>query len=65
MADIFKQCFDTISHDSTKNVEIYMADVLIALIEESSSLTTEVVDTLLAQFLPKNVVRCLSRVDHR
>lgn len=34
-----------------------MADILMQLIEEPQSLNSEIIDILLAQFLPKNVVR--------
>jgi hypothetical protein len=34
-----------------------MADILMQLIEEPQTLSSDVIDTLLAQFLPKNVVR--------
>lgn len=43
------------SSDSPKNVEICLADLLMQLVEESPTLTPEVVDTLLAQFLPSAV----------
>lgn len=41
------------STNSPKNVEICVADILMQLLEEAPTLTSEVVDTLLAQFLPK------------
>ncbi|KAK4699468.1 sister chromatid cohesion protein PDS5, partial [Phenoliferia sp. Uapishka_3] len=43
------------SPQSPKNVQISIADILSQLVEEVSQLSSEVVDCLLAQFLPKNV----------
>lgn len=45
----------TFSSASPKNVEICLADILLQLLEEATTLSTEVVDTLLAQFLPSSV----------
>lgn len=40
----------------TKKVEMYMSDILVALVEESASLPSDVLEILLAQFVPKNAV---------
>ncbi|KAL8280687.1 hypothetical protein RQP46_007010 [Phenoliferia psychrophenolica] len=49
MADLFRQ-----SSSSPKNVQIAVADILSQLLEEVAQPSSEVVETLLAQFHPKN-----------
>ena len=53
------------SSESPKNVEICMTEILLALIEEAATLTSEVIDILLAQFLPRNAVRPFFRPPYR
>ncbi|SGY76821.1 BQ5605_C005g03519 [Microbotryum silenes-dioicae] len=55
MAEIFKQCFNTITSNSPKNVEICVADILMQLLEEAQTLHADVIDIIVSQFLPKNV----------
>ncbi|KAK4057405.1 Sister chromatid cohesion protein pds5 [Microbotryomycetes sp. JL221] len=55
MRDVFKQAFDALNSKSPKNVEICLADILLQLIEESSTISQDVVEILIAQFLPKAV----------
>lgn len=47
--------------DLSKKVELFMADILVALVEESPGLPSGVLDILLSQFASKNAVcRCAS-----
>jgi sister-chromatid-cohesion protein PDS5 len=50
---IFKECFDTISSSSPKNVEIALSDILLSLIEELPSLPHPVIQILVSFFQPK------------
>ncbi|GAA5968515.1 hypothetical protein JCM11641_007665 [Rhodosporidiobolus odoratus] len=52
---IFKECFDTISTTSPKNVEIALSDILLSILDELPSVPPTVVDTLTSQFLPKAI----------
>lgn len=55
MTDLFKQSFDVVSSSTSKNVELNIADLLVQVLEEADPIPQAVVDTLLVQFLPKNV----------
>jgi len=44
------------SNDTPKSAQSAMVDILAQLVDESQSVPQEVVDILLAQFLPKNAV---------
>ena len=58
LADIFRDFFALVRRDlSNKKVELFIADVLVALIEECQSLPSEVLDVLMSQFMDKNAVR--------
>jgi sister-chromatid-cohesion protein PDS5 len=57
MAEIFRDFFALVRRDISKKVELFMADILVALIDEAQSLPSEVMDTILAQFTDKNAVR--------
>jgi len=57
MVDIFRDFFALVRHDLSKKIELHMADILVALIDEATSLSSEFMDTIMAQFLDKNVVR--------
>ncbi|KAM0752186.1 ARM repeat-containing protein [Meredithblackwellia eburnea MCA 4105] len=54
MSDLFRQSFDLISSQSPKNVQLCLSDILSQLLEETAQLSSDLVDVLLAQFLPKN-----------
>ena len=56
MVDIFRDFFGLVRRDLAKKIEIFMADILIALIDECQSLPSEVLDTIMAQFTDKNAV---------
>ncbi|EIW77089.1 cohesin-associated protein Pds5 [Coniophora puteana RWD-64-598 SS2] len=51
MVEIFRDFFGLIRRDLAKKIEMFIADILIALIDECQALPSEVLDTLLAQFL--------------
>ncbi|BGP19464.1 hypothetical protein JCM10213_006284 [Rhodosporidiobolus nylandii] len=55
VVQVFRECFDTISTTSPKNVELALSDILLALLEELQSIPPTVVDILTAQFLPKAI----------
>lgn len=55
----------TIRLDLSKKVELFMSDILVALIEESPGLPSGVLEILLEQFTSKNSVgsrSCVSRL---
>ncbi|EPQ30988.1 uncharacterized protein PFL1_01177 [Pseudozyma flocculosa PF-1] len=55
MTEYFKGFFDQARPDLSKNVELCMIDVLVALIDECQTLPTEVLELLLANFGTKAV----------
>ena len=57
MVDIFRDFFALVRHNLSKKIELHMADILVALIDEATSLPSELMDIIMAQFLDKNVVR--------
>ncbi|KAJ3553727.1 hypothetical protein NM688_g3463 [Phlebia brevispora] len=54
MAEIFKSFFAMVRLDLAKKIELFMADILIALIDECQSLPQDVLEVLMAQFLDTN-----------
>ncbi|CAE6488948.1 unnamed protein product [Rhizoctonia solani] len=52
LCTIFRNMFDLVPMGLPKNVEMFMAEILVALIDECASLPSEVLEILLAQFLP-------------
>ncbi|TFK86665.1 hypothetical protein K466DRAFT_492369 [Polyporus arcularius HHB13444] len=54
MVDIFRDFFGLVRRDLPKKIELFMADILIALIDECQSLPSEVLETIMAQFTDKN-----------
>lgn len=54
MADIFRDLFAVVRNDLAKNVEICIADILVALIDESQSVPHSVLDSIMSQFQDKN-----------
>jgi sister-chromatid-cohesion protein PDS5 len=56
MVDIFRDFFALVRHDLSKKIELHMADILVALIDEATSLPSELMDIIMAQILDKNVV---------
>ena len=62
MAQVFRDLFGLVRKDLAKKIEIFMADILIALVEEAHALPSEVLNIVLAQFMDKNVVCLLASV---
>lgn len=56
MADIFRDFFGLVRRDLAKKIEMFMADILVALIDECQALPSEVLETIMAQFMDKNSV---------
>ncbi|CAE6427478.1 unnamed protein product [Rhizoctonia solani] len=52
LCTIFRNIFDLVPMGLPKNVEMFMAEILVALIDECASIPSEVLEILLAQFLP-------------
>lgn len=56
MVDIFRDFFGLVRRDLAKKIEMFMADILVALIDECQSLPSEVLESIMAQFMDKNAV---------
>ncbi|TFK20656.1 cohesin-associated protein Pds5 [Coprinopsis marcescibilis] len=54
VAEIFRDFFTLIKRDLPKKVELFMADIMAALIEECQTLPSDVMDIIMAQFTDKN-----------
>ena len=54
MAEIFSNLFALVRNDLAKNIEICIADILVALIDESQSVPHAVLDSIMTQFQDKN-----------
>lgn len=57
MVDIFRDFFGLVRRDLAKKIEMFMADILVALIDECQSLPSEVLESIMSQFMDKNAVR--------
>jgi len=57
--DIFRDFFGLVRHDLAKKIELFMADILVALIDECQTLPSEVLETIMMQFMDKHVVSVL------
>lgn len=49
--EILRGCFAMARRDLSKKIDIFMSEILVALIDEAHTLTTEVIETILSQFL--------------
>ncbi|KAF8624977.1 hypothetical protein AX15_005612 [Amanita polypyramis BW_CC] len=55
LADIFRDFFVLVRRDlSNKKVELFIADILVALIDECQSLPSGVLEVIMSQFMDKN-----------
>ncbi|EJD05552.1 uncharacterized protein FOMMEDRAFT_132048 [Fomitiporia mediterranea MF3/22] len=54
MAQIFRDFFGLVRQELAKNIEMCMSDILIALIDECQALPSEVLESIMAQFMDKN-----------
>jgi sister-chromatid-cohesion protein PDS5 len=52
----FKDFFKMVRYDLSKKIELFMADILVAIIDECQSVPPGVLTTLLAQFMDKSLV---------
>jgi sister-chromatid-cohesion protein PDS5 len=52
----FKDCFKIVRYDLSKKIELFMVDILNVIVDESPTIPSVVVTTLLAQFMDKNLV---------
>jgi sister-chromatid-cohesion protein PDS5 len=57
MVSVFRDCFALVRHDLAKKVEMFLADILIALVDECQTLPGDVLETIMSQFMDKNAVR--------
>ncbi|KAI5121999.1 hypothetical protein M0805_001831 [Coniferiporia weirii] len=55
MTQIFRDFFGLVRQDLAKNIEMFMSDILIALIDECQILPSEVLEAIMAQFMDKNM----------
>lgn len=62
MTQIFRDFFGLVRHDQAKNIEMFMSDILVALIDECQILPGEVLEAIMAQFMDKNAVRIRPRL---
>ncbi|KAJ7637138.1 armadillo-type protein [Roridomyces roridus] len=54
MTEIFKGMFQLARHNLPRKVEVFLADILIALIDECHTVPSDVLDLILAQFIDRN-----------
>ncbi|KAF9235796.1 armadillo-type protein [Melanogaster broomeanus] len=54
MTEIFREFFGLVRRDIAKKIELFIADILVALIDECQSLPSDVLDTIMAQFMDKH-----------
>ncbi|KAF8869879.1 armadillo-type protein, partial [Infundibulicybe gibba] len=59
IVEVFRDFFNLVKRDLAKKIEIFMTDILVALIDECQSLPTEALETLMSQFIDKN-----ARIEH-
>src|SRR6267154_3056294 len=56
MVDIFRDFFGLVRRELAKKIEIFIADILVALIDECQALPSEVLETIMAQFMANDAV---------
>lgn len=56
MVEIFRALFGLVRLDLAKKIEIFIADIMVALIDECQTLPAEVLETIMAQFMDKITV---------
>ncbi|KAI6134781.1 armadillo-type protein [Pisolithus croceorrhizus] len=54
MIEVFRDFFALVRRDLAKKIELFIADILIALIDECQSLPSEVLEVIMGQFMDKN-----------
>lgn len=56
MVEIFRDFFSLVRRDLAKKIQMFMADILVALIDECQALPSDVLEAIMAQFMDKNTV---------
>ncbi|KDQ60158.1 hypothetical protein JAAARDRAFT_711869 [Jaapia argillacea MUCL 33604] len=56
MSDVFRDFFGIVRRDLPKKIEMFMGDILVALIDECQNLPSEVLEAIMAQFMDKNTI---------
>ena len=59
MVTLFRDFFGLVRNQLAKNIEMFMAECMVAVIDEAVSLPQEVLETIMAQFMDKNAVSLL------
>ena len=54
--EFFKDFFKIVRYDLSKKIELFMVDILNVILDESQTIPSVVVTTLLAQFMDRNLV---------
>ncbi|KAJ7145311.1 armadillo-type protein [Mycena crocata] len=54
MLEIFRDFFQLVRRDLAKKIEMFLCDILVALIDECQTLPSDVLETIMAQFTDKN-----------
>ncbi|KAF7430453.1 hypothetical protein PC9H_006160 [Pleurotus ostreatus] len=54
MVEIFRAVFALVRRDLPKKVELYLVDILVALVDECPALPSEVLETIMSQFMDQN-----------
>ncbi|KZT00644.1 uncharacterized protein LAESUDRAFT_687811 [Laetiporus sulphureus 93-53] len=54
MVEIFRDFFGMVRRELAKKIELFMADILIALIDECQSVPADVLESIMAQFMDRN-----------
>jgi sister chromatid cohesion protein PDS5 len=57
MVSIFRESFALVRRDLARKIEMFVADILVALIDECQALPGDVLETIMSQFMDKNAVR--------
>jgi sister chromatid cohesion protein PDS5 len=57
MANTFRDIFGIVRRDLARKIEMFMVDILCALIDECPTLSQEVLEIIMAQFMDKKAVR--------
>ncbi|KZO98450.1 hypothetical protein CALVIDRAFT_495831 [Calocera viscosa TUFC12733] len=55
MSEIFRNFFDLAKQDVQSNIQTFMGDILVALVDECNTVPQDVLEVLLSQFLTQNV----------
>ncbi|KAL0958138.1 hypothetical protein HGRIS_000306 [Hohenbuehelia grisea] len=54
MLEMFRTAFVLVRRELPRKLDLFLADILIAIIDESQTLTRDVIESLLSQFMEKN-----------